>query len=75
MLTKLSELLAEIYDHTNHMFPSRIARRVLRWLLWKDTITVTDDALTTDDIPHPATWATTPFDPTQNIYWNDGVWG
>ena len=72
---KLSEILAELWDRANRVFPARtVSKRLLKWMLARDESSVTSD-FSTEQPPYPAKWASGTFNPSENIYWSRGTWG
>lgn len=73
---RLSEVIAEIWDRTHHIFPKSGKQKVLRWLMHTDTLPVTETEAFNEDAPaYPAKWATDSFDSNENIRWDGGAWG
>ncbi len=72
----LSNLIAEIWDRSHHMFKTVAGSQViLRWLMSQDDLTIEEEeAFGTDTVVYPATWASGSFNSDENIYWSEGVW-
>jgi len=75
MPQRLEDFLAKVYDRTQRVFPRGRHRVVLRWLLQEDTVDISDESGVIS-VPYPAYWAESEeaWDPTINIYWNEGEW-
>lgn len=73
---KLSDLIAEIWDRSHHIFKTVGAQKVLRWLMHSDDLEMEEtEVFGTDEIPYPAEWAPeTGYDDTKHIRWAVGVW-
>lgn len=72
----LSDLIAEIWDRSHHVFRTVAGSNViLRWLIHEDELEISEEeAFGTDEVPYPAIWAGEVFDEDENIRWSEGVW-
>jgi len=75
MPLRLEDFLARVYDRTQRVFPRGRHRAVLRWLLQRDVVDISDESGTVK-VPYPAYWAESEeaWDPAVNINWNEGEW-
>jgi len=73
---KLSDLIAEIWDRSHHIFPKSAGmQKILRWLIHTDDLLIfEEEPLSTDEAPYPALWASGSFNSNENIRWGGGVW-